>query len=519
MTTQQGVGGNKQGCVSAMSAKEAIAALNGWGSRGFFNSRRIGDRIQICECVGHPCQVVSLQTHYERRFEKTITEPYRGGPVDNIGQPPGVWDIKVAKPQAFVEGLYEQVIPHTDRVDKCSVCGGSGQVPCGSCFGRGEVLCGSCSGTGFRTEIRLISRDEWFNGQWERRLCSESVRVPCGCGTGYRSCFNCGGSGNVKCSECSGYGQLKSYQFLTVSFAVEEGKSVAVAPDDVKEKVRQVTGVVTYQREEELITVVVDIGPELHAHAVSLLKKAQVAGGKVLRQRLKAEVIPVTEAIYKRHARGPKKSLWIYGNEKEVYGSRWLLTNWWAVIGVAAGAVGSVAALVMWVLQDFPMRQEPEPLVKQSPLPSPVLFTPLPATKAPAIKASTQPSPPAPKRNSSQSEGERPLATSSRSKPSPSAKGQGNGWNDSAQYDDESRWQDSYEDELQRQYSDSEAALEEAEPAPSAEEQPEPEPSSSAEVTPSPEQSPEPIAPAPSEPPLEPQPEPIAPASPPPPAD
>lgn len=375
--------------ASALSREDTIEALNQWGSAGIFRSKGVGNRIHICNIVGHPCRVVSLKTHYERRSEKTVIEPYRNGSVDNHGRRPGMWDIKVPKPDAFVEGLYEQVIPHTDKVEKCGNCGGCGRVNCGGCFGSGKVGCSTCAGSGSITQLQTVWKHEWRDGQSHSYSTTESVRALCTtCHGGMTvTCSSCAGSGRNTCGRCSGYGQLKSYQFLTVVFPIEELKSVVESPDALKDSVIKVTGAVIYEREEEEISSALDIGQELHSYAASLLRQVEGSSGKILRQRLMAEVIPVTEAIYKRRLAGKEKSLWIYGKERQVLGDRWLLTNWLAIFGVAAVGSAVVGAIGMMVIPSLPGDLKLDHSPNQ-----PELVTPTPDTSAPAIGEDVEPS-------------------------------------------------------------------------------------------------------------------------------
>lgn len=377
------------GKVSVSSRDEVSAALNQWGRARVFRAKGVGNRIHICELKGHPCRVVGLQTHYERRSETTVKEPYGGGLLDDCGRRPGMWELPVQKPEPFVEGLYEQVVPHTDKVEACSRCGGRGRINCEHCLGRKYTPCPNCGGGGSVTQGRTVYGSEWRDGHMETTCKTEYVQVSCSMcgGVGRRTCPQCGGCGDRKCPTCSGYGKLKSYQVLTVVFAVEGLKSVVESPEAVKVAVTKVTGEVTYQQEKEAIASVLDIGGELYGYATALLEQAKKGGGKVLRQRLEVQAIPVTEVLY-RGWFGGRQSLWIYGSEKAVLGDWWLLTNWWAVTGAAVIGVGAAALLWTMVGPTLPGSEGLKELVKKEPGPTPKeKVTPKPAT-APQVKPS-----------------------------------------------------------------------------------------------------------------------------------
>ncbi|XP_057983723.1 uncharacterized protein LOC131168368 [Malania oleifera] len=205
--------------------------------------RQILDEVEIRELlidhVGHRCcwgsypartwkfhavedcnvYVGTLETFIEER--ETIRErvPYFGGKVDGKDNGPelGVWemDLRSEFPVLFVSYKESRAkIPHSEAVEKCSGCGGRGNVVCPKCNADQEpglykenlmTQCPGCYGRGL-----IAHRDG-----------SDTICVKCN-GKGNIPCTTCGSRGLIKCEICRGGGSL-----LTRSIAVVRWKTLS----------------------------------------------------------------------------------------------------------------------------------------------------------------------------------------------------------------------------------------------------------------------------------------------------
>jgi hypothetical protein len=130
-----------------------------------------------------------------------------------------------------------------------------------------------------------------------------------------------------------------------VTFVVDKRRAVAEVPEELIRVVDRVRGPAVYARDEGQITELKDLESQFSAHGKQLLEEAKSQSGRILRQRLTVESVPVSEVRYKGRVFSEReRSLWIYGQEQEVKGDWVLLTGWRAVFGVIAGA-GVAAAI------------------------------------------------------------------------------------------------------------------------------------------------------------------------------
>lgn len=99
----------------------------------------------------------------------------------------------------------------TDLKKECSVCAGSGKIPC-TCNDNYEIACPNCNGKGVSS--RRVTASQKFEVPCDHPQCQKG-KVPCGVcnGTGKtpqgESCSHCQGSGRVNCPVCKGLGRVE----------------------------------------------------------------------------------------------------------------------------------------------------------------------------------------------------------------------------------------------------------------------------------------------------------------------
>ncbi len=71
-----------------VAEKKVVGVLNQWSGEGFFRLKGLGERIRIENIQNLSAYTVSVKTQYEDRNVTPAHEPYRGGEIDNMGEPP-----------------------------------------------------------------------------------------------------------------------------------------------------------------------------------------------------------------------------------------------------------------------------------------------------------------------------------------------------------------------------------------------------------------------------------------------
>ncbi|XP_072277300.1 protein SSUH2 homolog [Pyxicephalus adspersus] len=139
-----------------------------------------------------------LETFTEHRSCEWVTEPYAGQTSDtSAGRPaPKAWDIPVAAPQMFKDGVQKMVMPQTSSVQACSKCNGLGRNMCLKCHGTGRAQCMWCNGRGRRMQMEMCQHC-YGNGTESCRMCQNI---------------------NQQCSGCSGKGRVLTYMQLMVTW-------------------------------------------------------------------------------------------------------------------------------------------------------------------------------------------------------------------------------------------------------------------------------------------------------------
>jgi hypothetical protein len=328
----------------SLSQTQAIKLLNEWGSRGFFRDKNLGNSIHIEAIESTPCFTFHAKTQYEHRSVETLSQPYYGEKLDNKGTPPDMRQITVEKPSWSFENTFTDVIiPHTDKVSTCNTCygncrviclscGGCGEKNCSNCSGSGRVSCGSCGGGGSysRTTYETInacgdqpSRQEMKIENFSCDSCRGSGKRICNTcnGSGRLTCSLCGGCGEVNCETCQAQGRVKTYEMLHVLFEYQERSQTIGAMEIPNNKLSKVTGNQVLNKREDRITTLAEISDKkLAKHALEFLSQFETSKNSIiLYQHFEIDEIPVFKVSYKKHSNSKEKSLWMYGNEYEVY--------------------------------------------------------------------------------------------------------------------------------------------------------------------------------------------------------
>lgn len=307
--------------------------------------RQVLDEVEIRELlidhVGHRCcwgsrpartwaiqavedcnvYVGTLETFFEERETVTETVPYLGGDkVDKKEKGPelGVWelDLKSEFPVLFTPNKeLRTVTPHSEVIEKCSVCGGRGDVVCPTCNADQEPgyykenqmsQCPVCYGRG------LIAHTDG----------SDTICKKCN-GKGTIPCLTCGSHGLIKCEPCQGSGSLLSRKVALVKWKTLEARKVsatsgaASVPDEVFHRAKgvQLCNTQAYQ-----------CTPAYFADSYFLNKfsseviadRAHIpSGAKVICERHIISVVPVTRVIMTHRDRS--FSYYIIGTSREVY--------------------------------------------------------------------------------------------------------------------------------------------------------------------------------------------------------
>jgi hypothetical protein len=319
--------------MTSLSAEDVRRALNAWSAAGLFRISGLGDRITIDEILPRGCHTVRVTSQYETREVVQVQEPYNGGRVDNIGQPPERWDIPVSQPGRFEDRSVQVPVPHTDRVANCPGCVGAGKAVCQHCKGAGQKNCDWCHGKGTQ-----------FGGKEPCRHCH---------GMGRDTCNWCHGSGRVTCGDCHGRGQVKFYSQLKVVFRVDRAEKAVGNMGLPEQLVLGARGEELMNWQSDRIDHPPSINPDADACLERLLRtshREESADTRLLQQRAEVERVPVFEVTYS-YLGGQKRRLWVYGPDHRVHAPdapwRWGLLTAVIIGSVLLGA--GLAVLVYWL--------------------------------------------------------------------------------------------------------------------------------------------------------------------------
>ncbi|XP_057778087.1 uncharacterized protein LOC130996834 isoform X1 [Salvia miltiorrhiza] len=306
--------------------------------------RQVLDEVEIRELlldhVGHRCcwgsrpartwtiravedcnvYVGTLETFAEDREIITEKEPYIGGDAHGKDKGPelGIWelDLRSEFPPLFIpEKESRVVIPRSEAVEKCSGCGGRGDVVCLTCNADKEpgfykenqmFQCSTCHGRGLLAHM---------DG-------SDSICKNCN-GKGKLPCATCGSRGLIKCETCQGSGSLLTRKVAIVRWKTLQARKVSVTsgaasvPDEVFHRAKGVQLCNTQAQQ---------CSPAYFADSYFLNKfsseviaeRAQVSPtARVICERHAISVVPVTRVTMTQ--RRGSFTFYIIGTTREVY--------------------------------------------------------------------------------------------------------------------------------------------------------------------------------------------------------
>jgi hypothetical protein len=330
-----------------LNTQDVRKYINQWSSKGFSRIRGLGDKIRLGEIQTKPAHTVSLKTQYEERTVARSSVPHEGGPVDESVTPTGPWDIPFERPTDFMEHEQKLLLPHTERVEACSSCGGKGKVNCPACHGTGGTTCPKCHGaTRYGVHETRMVANVGRPGYTQKR---ELVYKVCRCMGGKVNCLACTGRGTKVCKDCQGRGALKSSSVLNVRFRVvtlTDFVNLSAVPDQL---IQSSSGEVLHENRAARIGAFPGITDEVDRRTRNLLSKSGTVDEethRILFQHLRLQRVPVHDVSYQYSNSGSKR-LWIYGNENNVYAPNAPLA--WKKLLMVTGAV-TVGALVIILL-------------------------------------------------------------------------------------------------------------------------------------------------------------------------
>ncbi|XP_038883262.1 protein SSUH2 homolog [Benincasa hispida] len=306
--------------------------------------RQILDEVEIRELlidhVGHRCcwgsrparrwkisavedcnvYVGTLDTFIEERDVIKETEPCRGGSIDgrNNGPELGIWelDLKSEFPLLFVPSKESRKrIPHSETVEKCSVCAGRGDLVCPTCNADQEP--------GFYVENHMVQCPSCYGrGLIAHRDGSDTICAKCD-GKGKLPCATCGSRGLIKCETCQHSGSLLTRSIAVVRWRTLSTRKVramsgaASVPDEVFHRAKgvQLCNTQAYQCTPAFFAdffFLNKFSSEVIADRAPISPTA-----RVICERHIISVVPVTRVTMAD--RGKFFSFYIVGLSKEVY--------------------------------------------------------------------------------------------------------------------------------------------------------------------------------------------------------
>ncbi|KAA8518986.1 hypothetical protein F0562_016240 [Nyssa sinensis] len=306
--------------------------------------RQILDEVEIRELlidhVGHRCcwgsrpartwrihavedcnvYVGTLETFIEERETVGEREPYVGGNIDGKDKGPelGIWelDLKSEFPVLFIPQKESRTkIPHSEAIEKCSVCAGRGGTVCPTCNADQEpgfykenqmTQCPACYGRGL-----IAHRD---GSDTKCVTCNSKGKIPCA---------TCGSRGLVKCETCRGGGAMLTRNIVVVRWKTLSTRKVratsgaASVPDEVFHRAKgiQLCNTQAHQCSPAFFAdsfYLNEFSSEVIAERAPVPPTA-----RVICERHTISVVPVTRVTMAH--RGRSFSFYIIGFSREVY--------------------------------------------------------------------------------------------------------------------------------------------------------------------------------------------------------
>lgn len=336
-----------------LTADEAKDVLKIWAGKGLFRQKNLADNLKIDEINTHSFFKVQFNSQYESRQIVTESVAFSGGYIDDKGNEPSLWEIEVVPPSDFEKSSERVKVPHSENVTTCHNCSGSGKVSCSSCGGSGRTTCFGCGGAGRITRYQQKSEYDYYTKQ--TRYTTETVYETCySCsGAGQVSCSSCGGNGRQQCRTCEGYGKIKTYKMLSVQFTNRTWTNAVNNSELPNKKLLKSSGKKILDERLPLIQKVKGVHPAISSILNSMATEASSAVENQIRilfqQAIAEEIIGYElSCIWK----GKKeKTIWIYGDENQIYIKGIIPFSWWKVTLAILGIVGILSLIAYLIFQ------------------------------------------------------------------------------------------------------------------------------------------------------------------------
>ncbi|XP_071984977.1 protein SSUH2 homolog [Engystomops pustulosus] len=244
-----------------------------------------------------------LETFTESRICEWVTEQYTGQHVDcrNVASTLKPWEVPVAVPDMFMDGIQKMKVPHTSSVKTCSHCKGMGKNMCRKCHGTGRIQCMWCNGTGRRMQMEM---------------CQQCY------GSGTECCRMCDHSTAQNCAPCGGRGQVLTYIQLTITWKNNKYQFISAHKSEFSSDLfKTVHGERIYTDEQLTVSPLVDFPDSsiiwASQNALEQHRTQFSSSCRVIRQRQSVELLPLTRVRYTW--RGEQRQYYVYGKENKVY--------------------------------------------------------------------------------------------------------------------------------------------------------------------------------------------------------
>lgn len=162
------------------------------------------ERVEIRQNDASLAYLAKWEAFCETRSSNWETEAYAGQVIDTYyhGLAPNPWEIPIEYPPLFTEKTVEIHVPHTDIIEQCHKCQGSGRIVCDRCNGYGTVKCVHCA-----------NMNHNMPNQPQCAYCH---------GNHFNRCDRCNKEGRVSCVTCKQSGKLVKFIQLKATFTVKK---------------------------------------------------------------------------------------------------------------------------------------------------------------------------------------------------------------------------------------------------------------------------------------------------------
>ncbi|VDH96103.1 Hypothetical predicted protein [Mytilus galloprovincialis] len=286
--------------LSVISEDEARQALRLYVGENCCFGKKPVEELTFTELQSSNAFHYELDTYTEARSTEWTFVPYTGGPLDGPenGPAPGPWDIPAQCKKLFKDEKRESEVPHTATTKPCHNCFAVGFIRCWHCQGRGQNRCTSCSGSG-------------------KRMDDEEACPFCN-GTGKRDCLTCHSKGNVICKICQGHRILKYFIQLTIKWHKHDDNHIVERTSLPDKLVKKVEGQTAFEETYPRVYPIQHFAEqEINNASASLISKHQYSMERILMQRHRVRIVPVTVCRYKWE--DTDSDFIVYGLDKKVH--------------------------------------------------------------------------------------------------------------------------------------------------------------------------------------------------------